>query len=87
LGIIFCIGSEIEARGIAVAEKKELIVAGMTCDHCAAAVKREVEKVPGVTAADVNLETGRLEVSGANLDEERVEEAVVAAGYTVTGPA
>jgi len=42
----------------------ELKIDGMTCGHCVAAVKKALEKVPGVTAARVELEAGRAQVEG-----------------------
>jgi len=42
----------------------ELRIDGMTCGHCVAAVKKALEKVPGVTAAQVELATGRARVEG-----------------------
>ena len=45
-------------------------VSGMTCHHCAHAITEEVSAVPGVTAVDVSLETGRASC------RERVSECV-----------
>ena len=42
----------------------ELRIDGMTCGHCVAAVKKALERVPGVTAAQVELATGRARVEG-----------------------
>jgi copper chaperone len=42
----------------------ELKIDGMTCGHCVAAVKTALEKVPGVTAAQVELASGRARVEG-----------------------
>ncbi len=42
----------------------ELKIDGMTCGHCVAAVKKALEMVPGVTAAQVELESGRARVEG-----------------------
>ena len=42
----------------------ELAITGMTCGHCSAAVKKALEKVSGVTSADVDLAAGRAKVSG-----------------------
>ena len=42
----------------------ELKIDGMTCGHCVAAVKKALEKVPGVTAAQVELASGRAQVEG-----------------------
>ncbi len=42
----------------------ELTITGMTCGHCTAAVKKALEKVSGVTSADVDLAAGRATVAG-----------------------
>ena len=42
----------------------ELKIEGMTCGHCSAAVKKALEGVDGVTAADVDLAAGRARVQG-----------------------
>ena len=61
-------------------------VAGMTCGHCVSAVTEEVSQVPGVTAVDVDLESGGVTVtSEAPVDESAVRAAVEEAGYEVTG--
>jgi copper chaperone len=57
-------------------------VAGMTCGHCVASVTEEVGALPGVSNVDVDLATGRVNVtSAAPLDEEQVRVAVEEAGY------
>lgn len=58
-------------------------VTGMTCNHCVLSVREEVEEVPGVTAVDVDLATGRLAVAGTDVDDEAVRAAVAEAGYEV----
>jgi copper chaperone len=58
-------------------------VQGMTCAHCAASVQEEVAEVPGVTAVEVDLATGRLAVTGAGVGEDAVRAAVEAAGYAL----
>jgi copper chaperone CopZ len=61
-------------------------VTGMTCGHCVASVTEEVSQVPGVTAVDVDLESGGLTVaSAAPVDEAAVRAAVEEAGYEVAG--
>ena len=61
-------------------------VTGMTCGHCVNAVTEEVTAVPGVTAVDVDLASGRLTVtSDAPVDDAAVRAAVDEAGYEVTG--
>ncbi len=59
-------------------------VTGMTCGHCVSAVTEEVTAVPGVTAVDVDLASGRLTVtSDAPVDDDAVRAAVDEAGYEV----
>lgn len=61
-------------------------VSGMTCGHCVASVKEEVSEISGVTAVEVELETGRLVVvSSSPVDPAAVRAAVDEAGYDVTG--
>jgi copper chaperone len=57
-------------------------VSGMTCGHCVAAVTTELERLDGVTAVAVDLDTGTATVtSDTPLDETAVAAAVDEAGY------
>ncbi|MBJ7329058.1 MAG: heavy-metal-associated domain-containing protein [Solirubrobacteraceae bacterium] len=56
-------------------------VTGMTCAHCVLSVREELEEIPGVTAVDVDLESGRTEVSGETFTDDAVRAAVHDAGY------
>jgi copper chaperone CopZ len=59
-------------------------VTGMSCDHCVTAVRGELTALPGVTAVDVDLASGRVRVvSAAPLDLADVRAAVDEAGYEV----
>jgi len=60
-------------------------VQGMTCGHCKASVIEEVSAVTGVTAVDVELESGRVTVTGEDVADEAVRAAVDEAGYEVVG--
>jgi copper ion binding protein len=61
-------------------------VTGMTCGHCVSAVTEEVTQVPGVTAVDVDLASGRLTVtSDAPVADDAVRAAVDEAGYELAG--
>ena len=63
-------------------------VTGMTCGHCVSAVTEEVTQVPGVTAVDVDLASGRLTVTSDDpVADEAVRAAVDEAGYEVAGTA
>lgn len=57
-------------------------VSGMTCNHCVMSVTEEVSEVPGVTAVDVDLASGRMTVtSDAPVDAQQIRAAVAEAGY------
>lgn len=62
----------------------QLTVTGMTCGHCVAAVKAELDAVPGVTEAVVDLGSGRVDLSLSEpVDASTLEAAVEEAGYSV----
>ena len=56
-------------------------IAGMSCEHCEAAVIEEVSLVPGVETVAVDLESKRVEVRGAPLDDAAIRAAIEEAGY------
>ena len=58
-------------------------VEGMTCEHCVKSVTEEIFEVPGVEDVTVELESGRVTVTGENLTDSAIVEAVNEAGYTV----
>ena len=59
-------------------------VEGMTCGHCVQAVTGEVSALEGVTAVDVDLESGRVTVTAdADPSADAVAAAVDEAGYTL----
>jgi copper chaperone CopZ len=66
-------------------ERREYTLQGMTCAHCAMSVREEVSEVPGVSAVDVDHASGRLTVTGRQLDDEAIGAAVDEAGYQVVG--
>lgn len=59
-------------------------VTGMTCQHCVDAVSGEIAAVPGITGVEVDLATGRVEVTGEGFTDEAVAAAVDEAGYELT---
>ena len=56
-------------------------VRGMTCDHCVASVNEEVSAVAGVNNVEVDLASGRLEVTGEKINDDDIRTAVEEAGY------
>ncbi|MBV6759960.1 heavy-metal-associated domain-containing protein [Rhodococcus opacus] len=63
-----------------------ITVTGMTCDHCVSSVTEEISELPGVTAVNVDLATGKVVIeSTSDLDPGAVADAVEEAGYSVAG--
>ena len=59
-------------------------VSGMTCAACAARIEKVLRRLPGVTAANVNLATEVARIDGdARLTRVAVEAAIHKAGYGV----
>lgn len=59
-------------------------VTGMTCGHCVASVREEVEEIAGVESVEVTLESGTVVVTSAEpVTREAVEAAVTEAGYVL----
>ena len=56
-------------------------VQGMHCSSCAMKVSGAVSDVDGVNGADVDVETGKLTVSGETFDDAAIRTAIDAAGY------
>jgi copper chaperone len=64
-------------------------VTGMTCEHCVAAVTREVRKIDGVSAVEIELVSGGAShvtiVSAAAVTQQAVRAAVDEAGFELSG--
>ncbi|UPW09017.1 heavy-metal-associated domain-containing protein [Gordonia terrae] len=59
-------------------------VTGMTCGHCAASVREEIEALPGVTSVEVTVDDGSVRVSAdRELGRDEVATAVTEAGYAL----
>jgi copper chaperone len=64
-------------------ETRDYTVKGMTCSHCVLSVREEVSEIPGVSGVDVDLASGSLSVTGEQVVDDAVREAVAEAGYEV----
>lgn len=51
------------------------------CDACRTAIETQVGGVAGVDTVDVDLETKRVLVSGDELDDTAIRDAIDAAGF------
>ena len=66
--------------------EKTVRITGMMCEHCEAAVKGALEKVPGVRMATASHEAGTAIVTlNGEVSDEALKTAVEAIGYLVDG--
>ena len=66
--------------------KMEINVNGMMCEHCEARVKRALEALDGVAAAEVSHEAGTAVVTlDRAVQDDALRRAVTEQGYKVTG--
>jgi copper chaperone len=65
-------------------QTRTILVTGMSCEHCASAVRAEVGKLAGVTSVQVDVAAGKVQVTadpfpgGADL-----RAAIAEAGYNL----
>ncbi len=64
-------------------ETAVLHVEGMSCEHCAARVKKALEGLKAVKRAEVDLGKKEVMVTGKNLQQMEMKQAVEEAGYQV----
>jgi copper chaperone len=58
-------------------------VPGVNCANCEAAIKQAISPIEGVDQIHVDLETKKVVVRGAALDDAELRAAIDGAGYDV----
>lgn len=58
-------------------------VGGMSCNHCKQNVENSIKSVNGVEDVNVDLVTGKVEISGKSVDLAKVKAGVESIGYTL----
>lgn len=61
----------------------EFVVKGMNCNHCKMNVEKAVGSIPGVEHVKVDLRSGHMIVSGADIEKEKVRAAVESIGFSL----
>lgn len=80
--------SPLSAADIAGATEgsQQILVSGMTCGSCAAAIKKAFLKNPGVKEVSVDVKSGKVLLTflpEKSMSESQIREAVKGAGYEV----
>jgi copper chaperone CopZ len=60
-----------------------LNIEGMTCGHCTAMVKKSLEMVRGVSAAEVSIGSATVSYEDATATRKELEAAVTRFGYKI----
>lgn len=60
-------------------------VDGMSCGHCAQSITDNVTRVAGVSRVEVDVAAESVRVSGDQVEDSAVRDAIVAAGFAVRG--
>ena len=63
--------------------KKTMKIEGMMCPHCEAKVKKTLETMEGVSAAEVSHAAGTAIISAEDVSDAALKAAVEAQGYKV----
>jgi copper chaperone len=67
-------------------ETRSIVVTGMSCDHCAHAIRAEIGRLPGVTGVEVDIAAGKVRITADQLPgDAALREAVEEAGYEFAG--
>ena len=62
-------------------EERRYSVPGVSCEHCRAAITRELDAVAGVEQVDVDLDAKLVTVRGSRLADPQLLAAIDEAGY------
>lgn len=65
-------------------KEETILIGGMSCGHCVMAVRKELEKIPGITVREVSVGSARILFQSGEVAPEAVDRAVATAGYRVT---
>ena len=65
-------------------KKVNLVIAGMHCNHCIQAVRRELSKLQGVVVEDVQLGIAQVEYDESSVSTEDLRQAIEDSGYKLS---
>lgn len=64
---------------------RTLKIQGMSCRHCVMALKKELEKISGLTVRSVEIGEAKVSWDGDRIDESVLRSAVEEAGFKLLG--
>jgi uncharacterized protein len=70
--------SEFDSEGITT-----MYVGGMTCNHCKENVENSIKSVKGVEGVEVDLTTGKVNITGKSFDLQKIHSGIKEIGYKI----
>ncbi len=64
---------------------KKILVKGMTCNHCKQNVENRIKTIEGIEKVHVDLSTGKVSISGKQIDLNRIKSGIESIGYDYRG--
>ena len=64
--------------------KETLRIEGMNCNHCVMSVRKQLAQLEGLEVEDVQIGSAVVSYDTAAVPPSAIDEAVAAAGFTVT---
>ncbi|WP_199167230.1 heavy-metal-associated domain-containing protein [Thermotoga sp. SG1] len=55
---------------------EEFLLKGLNCPKCAARIQKEVSNLPGIKSVNLDFATGKLKISGYDVDVKQIEKIV-----------
>ncbi len=60
-----------------------IIVEGMTCNHCKENVENAIRSVRGIEDVQINLTSGEVIFAGKSVDQNKVKDEIESVGYNI----
>lgn len=71
--------------GVKFNGEKEVVVKGMTCNHCKSSVEKNLSKLEGVESVSVDLEAQTAKVVGSDIDVDEIQKTIDELGFSFCG--
>lgn len=63
---------------------KKIKIDGMSCTHCVASLKKELEKIPNLNIESITIGTAIIDYDEKLVSEKMINDAVEEAGYKIS---
>ena len=81
---LFNSGKKVEQQMISrIGKDWNIIIEGMTCNHCKENVEQAILSVNGVESVQINLASGEASIVGNSIDHNKVQEEIEGVGYNI----